>query len=126
MHAIDLTTVPVGRTEFGDWAALNGPLGLAAFGVNVSEPGLDSAADIAHDESDSSQQELYVVLSGRARFLVGDEVLEAGPGTAIGVSDPALTRAYEALEAGTRVLCIGAQPSGGASDWGSWIGGPGA
>jgi hypothetical protein len=126
MHSIDLTTIAVGATEFGDWAALNGPLGIEAFGVNVIEPALDSASEIEHDETDSSQQELYVVLSGRARFTIGGEVLEAGAGTAIGVGDPSLTRAYEALEAGTRVLCIGAAPSAEASAWGDWIGGGGA
>ena len=65
------------------------------------------------------------MLSGRARFIIGGEVVEAGAGTAIGVGDPALTRAYEALEAGTRVLCIGAPPSQ-SSGWGDWIGDSGA
>jgi uncharacterized cupin superfamily protein len=125
MHSVDLTTIPVTGTEFGDWAALNGPLGLEAFGVNVVEPALGSVSDFEHDETDSSQQELYVVLSGRARFVIGGEVLEAGAGTAVGVGDPALTRAYEALEVGTRVLCIGAAPSQ-APEWGGWIGGSSA
>jgi uncharacterized cupin superfamily protein len=126
MHSIDLTTIAVGPTEFGHWAALNAPLGLDAFGVNVVEPAPESLGDIAHDEADTSQQELFVVISGRARFTIGDDVLEAGPGTAIGVGNPAVPRGYEALEPGTRVLCIGAQPSGGPVDWGSWITGTGA
>jgi uncharacterized cupin superfamily protein len=125
MHSVDLATIPVAGTEFGDWAALNGPLGIEAFGVNVVEPGLGSASELEHDETDSSQQELYVVLSGRVRFVIGGEVLEAGAGMAIGVGDPAVTRAYQALEAGTRVLCIGAPPAH-APDWGGWIGGSGA
>jgi uncharacterized cupin superfamily protein len=123
MHAIDLTTIPVGPTEFGHWAALNAPLGLEAFGVNVAEAGPDDQLEIAHDETESGQQELFVVISGRARFTVGDESIEAGPGTAVGVADPALQRGYEALEPGTRVLCIGAQAPGGATRWGYWIGG---
>jgi mannose-6-phosphate isomerase-like protein (cupin superfamily) len=122
MQTIDLTTIPVAPTDFGRWAALNGPLGLDAFGVNVVEPGIDSSADIEHDETDSLQQELYVVLCGRARFTVGGEVVEAGAGTALAVPDPALTRSYEALEVGTRVLCIGAPPSGSTAGWGDWIG----
>jgi uncharacterized cupin superfamily protein len=121
MHSIDLTTIPVGPTDFGHWAALNGPLGLAAFGVNVVEPAPGGYDDIAHDEVDSSQQELFVVIAGRARFTIGGEVIEAGPGTAVGVGDPALTRGYEAIEPGTRVLCIGAQPAGGPANWGYWI-----
>jgi hypothetical protein len=123
MHTVDLNAVPVGPTEFGRWAALNGPLALAAFGVNVVEAGPDDEFDITHDETESGQQELYVVISGRARFTVGDESIEAGPGTAIGVADPALQRGYEVLEPGTRVLCVGAEPAGGEARWGYWIGG---
>jgi uncharacterized cupin superfamily protein len=126
MHSIDLTTVAVGATEFGHWAALNGPLGLDALGVNVAELAPGSAEHIGHDELDSSQQELFVVISGRARFTVGGEVLEAGPGTAIGVADPALTRGFEAIEPGTRVLCVGAQPAGDPTNWGYWITGAGS
>lgn len=123
MQAIDLTAVPVGPTEFGDWAALNAPLGIDAFGVNVVEAGADDLLESAHDESESAQQELFVVISGRARFVVGDETFEAGPGTAIGVGDPALKRGYQALEQGTRVLCVGAQPPVAPARWGYWISG---
>jgi uncharacterized cupin superfamily protein len=123
MHSVDLTSVSVGPTEFGHWAALNGPLGLTAFGTNVIETSPGDGLEIGHDESETAQQELFVVIAGRARFRVGEETLEAGAGTAIGVGDPSLTRGYEALEPGTRVLCIGAQPPGGAARWGYWIGG---
>ena len=51
MNAIDLTSVPVGPTEFGQWAALNGPLGLDAFGVNVVEAAPDDELESAHDEA---------------------------------------------------------------------------
>lgn len=123
MHAIDLTEVPVGPTEFGEWAALNGPLGIDAFGVNVAEAGADDLLESAHDETESAQQELFVVISGRARFVVGDETFEAGPGTAVGVGDPALQRGYQALEPNTRVLCVGAQPPPAPAQWGYWISG---
>ncbi len=125
MQSIDLTTIAVGPTEFGQWAALNAPLGIDAFGVNVVEPA-PGDFDIAHDEADTAQQELYVVIAGRARFTIGSEVVEAGTGTAVGVGDPAVRRGYEALEPGTRVLCIGASPAGGAATWGTWITGTGA
>ncbi len=123
MHTVDLTAVPVGATEFGHWAALNEPLGLAAFGVNVIEGGPDDQLAFAHDETESGQQELFVVISGRARFTVGDESIEAGPGTAVGVADPAAQRSYQVLEPGTRVLCIGAQAPEEQPRWGYWISG---
>jgi uncharacterized cupin superfamily protein len=123
MHTVDLTAVPVGPTEYGHWAALNGPLGLAAFGVNVFEGSPGDQGEIGHDETESDQQELFVVISGRARFVVGDESFEAGPGTALGVSDPAVQRGYEVLEPGTRVLCIGARAPAAQPRWGYWIAG---
>lgn len=123
MDVIDLTAVPVGPTEFGRWAALNAKLGIEAYGVNVIEAGPEDRIEIAHDEADTAQQELYVVLSGRVRVTVGNETVEAGPGMAIGIGDPSLTRGYQALEPGTRMLCIGARPSGQPTGWGSWIGG---
>ena len=123
MHTVDLTAVPVGATEYGHWAALNGPLGLAAFGVNVFEGSPGDEGGSAHDETESDQQELFVVISGRARFIVGEESIEAGAGTAVAVADPALQRGYEMLEPGTRVLCIGAQAPVEQPRWGYWIGG---
>jgi len=122
MQVIDLSAVPVGPTEFGRWAALNGQLGVDAYGVNLREAAPGEPTEVAHDEADTAQQELFVVISGRARFTVGDETFDAGPGTAIGVGDPSVTRSHEALEPGTRVLCIGASPSAATTDWGSWIG----
>ena len=76
-----------------------------------------------HDEVESAQEELFVVVAGRARFVVGDETIDAGPGTAVGVGDPALKRGFQALEPGTRVLCIGAQPPNQPARWGYWISG---
>ena len=123
MHAIDLTAIPVVPTAFGEWAALNGPLGLDAFGVNVAEAGPGDQLESAHDELESAQQELFVVISGRARFVVGEETFDAGAGTAVGVADPSLKRGYQALEPGTRVLCVGAQPPSRPARWGYWISG---
>jgi uncharacterized cupin superfamily protein len=121
MHSLDLTAVATAPTEFGRWASLNGPLGLNAFGVNVAELDPGEEVDEGHDEVESSQEELFVVIAGRARFTVGGESLEAGPGTAVAVADPSLQRGYEALEPGTRVLCVGARPTGEEPRWGYWI-----
>ena len=123
MRSIDLTTVALGPTEFGRWAALNGPLGLGAFGVNVVEAEPDSGVEIAHDETESGQQELFVVISGRARFAVGGETFEAGPGTAIGIGDPgahARLRGARGRDARALRRRPGARRP---ARWGDWIGG---
>ncbi|HET6847570.1 MAG TPA: hypothetical protein VFH74_01855 [Gaiellales bacterium] len=120
MPAADLTTIPAKATPYGRWQQLNSPLGLDAFGVNavVCEPGEDIG--ISHDESETGHQEIYVVVSGRAAFTIGDERIEAGPGTVVAAPDPAATREYTALEPNTRIVCIGAAP-GEPHPYGEWI-----
>ena len=53
----------------------------------VCDPGEEF--DIAHDESETGHQEAYVVVSGRAVFTIGDDRIEAGPGTVVSAPDPA-------------------------------------
>jgi mannose-6-phosphate isomerase-like protein (cupin superfamily) len=120
MPAVDLTTIPVKATPFGRWQQLNGPLGLDAFGLNaiVCEPGEDIG--ISHDEAETVHQEVYIVVSGRAAFTIGDEQIEAGPGTVVAAVDPTATRDYRALEPNTRIVCVGAAP-GEPHPYGEWI-----
>src|SRR5262245_1295040 len=66
--------------ELGDgpgFRKIRAPLGVTAFGCNaiVYPPGAQGFFHY-HDEQD----ELYFVHSGTARFEVGDEVRELGPG----------------------------------------------
>ena len=104
----------------GRWQRLNELFGVCAFGVNAvaMEPG--DGADMTHDEADCGHQEMYVVVSGRARFRLGDEEVEAGPGDVVSVLDPAETRNYWAVEPGTRIVCVGAAP-GQDHPYGAWI-----
>ena len=123
MQAIDLTTVPVGPTEFGEWAALDAPLGLGAFGVNVAVAG-------SEEERSRAARRGREHAGGALRRHLGTRALrrrrrdiDAGPGTAVGVGEPALKRGFRALEPGARVLCIGAQPPNRPARWGYWISG---
>jgi quercetin dioxygenase-like cupin family protein len=117
LHLSDVpeTVIPSGR-----WQPLNERLGIRAFGISAvaMEPGDDF--DIEHEESESGQQEVYVVVSGRAAFRIGDQEVEAGPGDVVAVPDPAEIRSYRALEPGMRVVCVGAAP---VQDhpYGEWI-----
>jgi quercetin dioxygenase-like cupin family protein len=119
-HILHLPDVPETAIAAGRWQPLNKRLGIRAFGVNavVMDPGDD--ADIGHDESDCGHQEVYVVVSGRAAFRLGDEQVEAGPGDVVAVPDPAEMRDYRALEPGTRIVCFGAGP-GAEHPYGEWI-----
>jgi quercetin dioxygenase-like cupin family protein len=121
MPHVDLSSHPIVPTEFGRWQPLNEPLGVAAFGVNamVCDPG--EVFDIEHDETEDGQQEVYVVVAGRAEFRIGDERTQAGPGTVVSAPDPAAVRSYRALEPGTRIVCMGGRPVDSPT-FGEWIG----
>jgi quercetin dioxygenase-like cupin family protein len=84
-------------------------LGLAGFGANAysaTEAGQRVIEE--HDHAGSGgQEELYVVLAGRAAFTIGGEQLEAPVGTLVFVR-PEARRAATALDAGTTVLVVGA------------------
>jgi mannose-6-phosphate isomerase-like protein (cupin superfamily) len=78
---LHLADVPETRIPAGRWQALNEPLGITHFGVSAVaiDPGEDP--DIEHDEASSGHQEVYVVVTGRAAFRMGDEEVEAGRAT---------------------------------------------
>ena len=120
MPLINLEAQPVVETPFGRWSPLNEPLELKAFGVNsiVCDPGEEF--DIAHDETEARHQEAYIVVSGRAAFVIGDQRFEAGPGSVVSAPNPADVRSYSALEPSTRIVCVGAAP-GEPHPYGEWI-----
>jgi mannose-6-phosphate isomerase-like protein (cupin superfamily) len=121
MPFVDLAAHPVTPTAYGRWQALNAALGVTAFGVNamVCDPGEE--IDTAHDEADTGQHEIYIVVAGRVEFSLGTDTYEAGPGTIVAAPDPALQRSFRPLEPGTRVVCVGAVPAADAPAFGDWI-----
>jgi uncharacterized cupin superfamily protein len=58
-------------------------LGIHAFGINAYTPGEDGTLINEHDEAGSGQEELYIVLDGKATFEVDGEAIEASPGTLV-------------------------------------------
>ena len=55
-------------------------LGIHAFGINAYTPGEDGTLINEHDEAGSGQEELYIVLDGKATFEVDGETFDAPPG----------------------------------------------
>lgn len=111
LHLDDVPARPGAGTGY-EWLAMRDALGVGAFGLNAfraPEAGVEVVE--AHDEQDGSggQQELYVVLAGRATFTVGDETFAARAGSFVFIEDPALRRLAVADEAGTAVLAVGAE-----------------
>ena len=63
-----------------------------------------------HDETGSGSgghAELYLVLSGRARFVVGTSEIDAPEGTIVYVPDPETRRGAHAVEADTSAVGVG-------------------
>jgi tetratricopeptide (TPR) repeat protein len=86
---------------------------IRAFGIRANRAVGEGHVIGEHDEvglGATGQEELYLVLSGGARFTVGDEQLDAPAGTLVFVRDPAARRSATATEDGTTVLAIGGTP----------------
>jgi mannose-6-phosphate isomerase-like protein (cupin superfamily) len=83
-------------------------LGLRAFGANAWTAEVGKQVVPRHWE-ESGNEELYVVVAGRATFHVGDETQEAPAGTLVYVPAGTVRQAF-AQEPGTIVLAVGATP----------------
>lgn len=92
------------------WIPLRRRLGVEAFGTNAYRA--DKAGDVVIEEHVESpgQQELYIVVAGSARIVVGDETFDSPAGTVVFVPDPEILRSGTALADGTLVVAVGGWP----------------
>lgn len=90
------------------WKPLRHTLGVEAFGINAYTAAKAGDEVVEHhDETGLEHEEVYVVISGRATFHIGDEEVDAPAGTVVFLDDPAEKRGAVAAEGGTTVLAIG-------------------
>ena len=92
------------------WRPIRRTLGVTAFGMNAYTGDTGRHVVEEHTESTLQHEEVYIVLSGLARFTLGDEEVVAGPRTIVYIRDPETKRAAVALEDGTTVLAVGGKP----------------
>lgn len=93
------------------WTPLRKHFGITAFGLNAysaTESGQDVVEE--HTEERLGHEEVYVVVSGRAAFVVDGEEIDVPAGSAIFLRDPKVKRYARAEEPGTTVLAIGGKP----------------
>jgi quercetin dioxygenase-like cupin family protein len=93
------------------WRPLRRTLGVRAFGINAytAENAGDEVVE-DHTEQSLGHEEIYLVLSGRATFTVGEEELDVPAGSLVHLSDISLRRHAVAAEPDTTVLAVGAKP----------------
>jgi hypothetical protein len=94
-----------------DWVPLQHLFGLTAFGANAFRA--TAAGEVLvgpHDEMASGQEELYIVVSGRATFSIAGDSVDVAAVSAVAVRDPALARSAVAAEPGTLLLALGGLP----------------
>lgn len=93
------------------WTPLRKHFGITAFGINAytaAEAGQDVVEE--HDEERLGHEEVYVVVSGRATFVLDGDEVDVPAGSAVFLRDPKMTRYARAGEPGTTVLAIGGKP----------------
>jgi tetratricopeptide (TPR) repeat protein len=109
-HLTDVEPIAVGDLT---WLPLRRVLGATGFGIaawTAAEAG-DELIE-SHDETSTGagvQQELYLVLGGRATFTVGDQELDAPTGT-MALVEVGTRRSAVAAEPDTTVLGVGGRP----------------
>jgi tetratricopeptide (TPR) repeat protein len=107
-HVDEIAELDDGRVPM---RAVRHHFGITSFGVNAWIAGEAGARIInEHDESEpDSQEELYLVLRGRASFEIDGEQFDAPAGTFV-FARPGVKRAASAEEPGTTIIAVGGVP----------------
>ncbi len=96
------------------WHPLRHALGVTGFGVNAyTAPTAGHHVVEEHEEADGpdgGHEELYVVLTGHARFTIDGEEVDAPAGTCVFLPDPRSLRHAVAVVGDTTVLAVGGEP----------------
>ena len=108
VHLDELERLPV-DDEGLLWRPLRRRIGLEAFGSNAWTGAKAGDRVVEEHKEEDGHEELYFVASGRATFTLGDEEIDAPPGTVI-FAPPGTKRGAIAAEPETTVVVFGAKP----------------
>ena len=93
-----------------NWRPVRRQLGITGFGINAYTADRGQQLIEEHDESGGGagrHEELYVVISGHAKFVVDGEEIDAPTGTFVFVPETTSRRSATARDEGTTVLVVG-------------------
>jgi tetratricopeptide (TPR) repeat protein len=106
------------RSSAGWFKPLRRLLGIEAFGVAAWVAGAGEPLVVDHaEEGEDGQEELYLVLSGSAEFMIGEAVVVLTAGGCVAVR-PGVQRSARAGEPDTVVLAVGAPLGRAFRAWG--------
>lgn len=92
------------------WHSIRDHFGILGFGINANEAGTGEELVEPHDElAYGGQEELFLVVRGRARFSCDSTEVELGPGGVL-YARPEVRRSAVALETPTLVVMVGGRP----------------
>jgi mannose-6-phosphate isomerase-like protein (cupin superfamily) len=116
----DVEAVPWRGTELV-WRPVRAALGARVAGISAYTAdtlGQELVEDHVEDADGRGHEEVYLVVRGRARFLLAGEELDAPAGTFVCVA-PHVRRSATAVEAPAAVVVIGGEPDyePAASEW---------
>ncbi len=94
------------------WKLARKALGTSSFGFNLVEIGPGGQIP-EHDENESGQVELYVILAGEAVLRIGGEEHPAPAGTFASIEPPVSRTILNRSEDAVTAMLIGVQPGGG-------------
>jgi len=107
-HIDELDVMPVNNEEFV-WRPVRRRFGISAFGSNAYSAAKAGQRVVEEHFEREGHEEMYVVLRGRATFTLGDDEIDARPGTLVFVR-PGTRRGAIAAEDDTFILAVGAKP----------------
>jgi hypothetical protein len=107
----EIPTLPYEEAPETEWKPVRRFFGIASFGSNLFRA--TKAGDVLtheHSEGGTRHEELFLVVTWHAAFTVNGDKVDAPAGTFVHVPDPDTLREAVALEVGTVLLAIGAEP----------------
>ena len=109
-----------GSSPGTEWKPVRRIFSIGSFGTALARA--TKAGDTLthdHDEVTARHEELFLIVSGHATYHVDGKEIDAPAGTVLYVPAPATVRGAVALEAGTTMFVVGAEPGAAftPSDW---------
>jgi quercetin dioxygenase-like cupin family protein len=91
------------------WRPVRHHFGITSFGISTWTGKQAGDRLINEHDEEGEDEEVYLVISGRARFELGGETVDAPTGTFV-FARPGLTRTAFAEEPGTTLVAVGGRP----------------